>query len=182
MAVVLLGAAPCLPASALRSGESSSLLSFTRVAPASRWCIDSGSVDFHVCVCVHQPDKGQVIFHPGPSVSSSPPLHLRFFFFFFYLLCMSWLTHLSPPLQGFCVRGERQKHQDPEMSCFPLWHASQSHRHQPARDLLQGKGPGTEDTLSWLSIHQRNQCKALVQVKKIYIYITEKHLKAFLNY
>lgn len=47
------------------------------------------------------------------------------------------------------------------MSCFPLWHASQSHRHQSAWDLLQGKNFRVEDSLWQFS--DRNVSHDIVQ-------------------
>lgn len=115
------------------TGKSSSLLSFIHSSYAHESISGVRSLS---CLC------------SSASASSSPravTLSFVFFFFFFNLLRMSSLTRLSPFSQGFCVCGEGQKHQDSEMSRVPLRHASQSHRHQPAWDLLQGKNLRTED-------------------------------------
>lgn len=55
-------------------------------------------------------------------------------------------------VQRLCICGKRQRHQNSEMSCVSMWHASKSHRHKLTRDLLKGK---------WMQSHPHKPAESL---------------------
>lgn len=63
------------------------------------------------------------------------------------LMCLFMLF-----VQRLCVCGKRQRHQNSEMSCVSMWHASKSHRHKFTRNLLKGK---------WMESHLHKSAESL---------------------
>lgn len=74
-----------------------------------------------------------------------------------------WVVSVS---QGFCLRGERQKHAGAQVPRVPMWYSRRCHRHESPRNLLQGqsrqrhlRGVETCSEIQVFETNDRNQCE-----------------------